>query len=98
LTVHGLADQAPDQIGGQGFLPRPPVVGAGSLGFSSIAPLQGGAGLGSLASTAAKCPGFWGCGVPKIQGKITFQRNLCYRADERIRLGAKKNFGNLPRE
>jgi len=48
LHPSGLADKAADQSGARSFLARPAVVCSCSLGFSSIAPLQVGAGLASL--------------------------------------------------
>jgi len=52
--VYGVADQAINQSGGQGFLPCPEVVCPCGLGFSSVAPLSGGVGLGSLSSIAVR--------------------------------------------
>jgi len=46
-----------DFPGRQGFLPCPAVVCPCSLGFSSIAPLSNGAGLGSLSSFVVRYPG-----------------------------------------
>ncbi len=70
-AVHGVGDQAFNQSGRQGFLSCPAVVCACSLGFPSIAPLSGGAGLGSLSSTAVR---YLGSGVwyAQIFEKITF--------------------------
>jgi hypothetical protein len=45
--------------------------------FSPGAPLRGGAGLGSLSSTAMRYLGSAGCGMLKFLEKLLFQRNLC---------------------
>jgi len=59
-AVHGLANQAPVQGGGQGFLSCPEVVGACGLAFSPGAPLPSDAGLRTLSSIAVKYLGFEG--------------------------------------
>jgi hypothetical protein len=53
-AVDGLADQAVDQGLCQSFLTRPVVVFSSGLGLFPIAPLSGGAGLGSLGSSTLK--------------------------------------------
>jgi hypothetical protein len=54
--VYGLADQAINQSGRQGFFSRSAVVCPFSLGLSPGSPLPRGAGLGFLSSIAVRCP------------------------------------------
>jgi hypothetical protein len=61
------------------------------INFSSIAPLSGGDGLGSLTFTAARYLGSGGCGMLKFLKNFLFQGNLCYHGvDERTRLQEQK--------
>jgi hypothetical protein len=52
-TVYGLADQAPDQSGGQNLLSCPEIVCPCGLGLSPGAPLPGGADLGAIVAGQA---------------------------------------------
>ena len=55
LEVHGLADQAPDQSGPQGFLSCPEEVCPCGFGFSAGASLSGGAGMGFIGRKSLRC-------------------------------------------
>jgi hypothetical protein len=90
-AVHGLADQAINQSGRQGFLSCPEVVCPCGLRLSFGSPLPINAGLGSLNSTAVRYLGSKGVVCKGIRGKLFFRRNLWYHAaDKRIRLQEQK--------
>jgi len=79
-TVHGLADQASEQGGGQNFLPRPAVVCPCSLRFPFGPPLPGGAGLGFIDRRPSQNLRTKGAVCSKFVKKTHLEGNLCYLA------------------